>query len=65
MSDLRPAAISGRANLYRGRDIRQKSALRGVQRHRAQSPEGRRVFPDMKRRGENLLMGTIPIGMDH
>ena len=30
----------------------------------AQSPEGRRIFPKMSVE-ENLLMGTIPIGMDH
>lgn len=50
--------------LFRGEDISRKSthfvAAAGI----AQSPEGRRVFPDMTVE-ENLLMGTIPIGNKH
>jgi len=58
-----PRAAAGQI-LFRGTDITQKSphyiASNGV----AQSPEGRRVFPDMSVE-ENLLMGTIPIGDKH
>ncbi|GLZ87903.1 high-affinity branched-chain amino acid transport ATP-binding protein [Metapseudomonas resinovorans] len=58
-----PRASSG-SIVYRGTDITQKSphfiASNGI----AQSPEGRRVFPDMTVE-ENLLMGTIPVGMDN
>jgi len=50
--------------LFRGEDISRKSthfvAAAGI----AQSPEGRRVFPDMTVE-ENLLMGTIPVGNKH
>jgi len=50
--------------LFRGVDISRKSthfiAANGI----AQSPEGRRVFPDMTVE-ENLLMGAIPIGTHH
>ncbi len=50
--------------LFRGEDISRKSthfiAANGI----AQSPEGRRVFPDMTVE-ENLLMGAIPIGSQH
>jgi len=50
--------------LFRGSDISHKSthfiAANGI----AQSPEGRRVFPEMTVE-ENLLMGTIPIGNQH
>ncbi|HDY6118504.1 TPA: ABC transporter ATP-binding protein [Pseudomonas aeruginosa] len=58
-----PRAAAGQI-LYRGQDIRQKSAHYVASNGIAQSPEGRRVFPDMSVE-ENLLMGTIPIGMDH
>ena len=58
-----PRAASGQI-LYRGTDITRKSphfiASNGI----AQSPEGRRVFPDMSVE-ENLMMGTIPIGDKH
>ena len=58
-----PRAASGQI-LYRGTDITRKSphfiASNGI----AQSPEGRRVFPDMTVE-ENLMMGTIPIGDKH
>ncbi|ACO78786.1 ABC transporter, ATP-binding protein [Azotobacter vinelandii CA] len=50
--------------LYRGEDITRKSAHHVASSGVAQSPEGRRVFPDMSVE-ENLLMGTIPIGMAH
>ena len=58
-----PRATSG-AILYKGQDIRNKSAHYVASNGIAQSPEGRRVFPDMTVE-ENLLMGTIPVGMDH
>ena len=47
--------------LFRGEDITDKSAHYVASNGIAQSPEGRRVFPDMSVE-ENLLMGTIPIG---
>ncbi|TPG80728.1 ABC transporter ATP-binding protein [Pseudomonas arsenicoxydans] len=50
--------------LYRGEDISKKSSHYIASNGIAQSPEGRRVFPDMTVE-ENLLMGTIPIGMTH
>ncbi len=58
-----PRIASGQI-LYQGEDISRKSthfvAANGI----AQSPEGRRVFPDMTVE-ENLMMGTIPIGSKH
>ena len=42
-------------------DITHKSSHYIASNGIAQSPEGRRVFPDMTVE-ENLLMGTIPIG---
>lgn len=50
--------------IYRGEDISRKSAHYVASNGLAQSPEGRRVFPGMSVE-ENLLMGTIPIGMEH
>jgi branched-chain amino acid transport system ATP-binding protein len=50
--------------LFRGEDITDKSAHYIASNGIAQSPEGRRVFPDMSVE-ENLLMGTIPIGERH
>lgn len=47
--------------LFRGEDISRKSTHSIASGGIAQSPEGRRVFPDMTVE-ENLLMGTIPIG---
>jgi branched-chain amino acid transport system ATP-binding protein len=47
--------------LFRGEDISRKSTHFIASGGIAQSPEGRRVFPDMTVE-ENLLMGTIPIG---
>src|SRR5476651_995698 len=47
--------------LFRGEDISRKSSHYIASNGIAQSPEGRRVFPDMTVE-ENLLMGTIPIG---
>jgi branched-chain amino acid transport system ATP-binding protein len=58
-----PRAASGQI-IYRGTDISRKSTHYVASNGIAQSPEGRRVFPDMTVE-ENLLMGTIPIGMKH
>ncbi|GFZ62789.1 high-affinity branched-chain amino acid transport ATP-binding protein [Pseudomonas amygdali pv. eriobotryae] len=55
-----PRAASGQI-LYQGTDITQKSSHYIASNGIAQSPEGRRVFPDMSVE-ENLMMGTIPIG---
>jgi branched-chain amino acid transport system ATP-binding protein len=49
---------------YQGTDISQKSSHYIASNGIAQSPEGRRVFPDMSVE-ENLMMGTIPIGDRH
>lgn len=58
-----PRAASGQI-LYRGTDITRKSSHYIAANGIAQSPEGRRVFPDMSVE-ENLMMGTIPIGDKH
>ncbi|MES2818546.1 MAG: ABC transporter ATP-binding protein [Pseudomonadota bacterium] len=58
-----PRASAGQI-LYRGTDITHKSSHFVASNGIAQSPEGRRVFPDMSVE-ENLLMGTIPIGDKH
>ncbi|RMR18804.1 High affinity branched-chain amino acid ABC transporter ATP-binding protein [Pseudomonas amygdali pv. ulmi] len=58
-----PRAASGQI-IYQGTDITQKSAHYIASNGIAQSPEGRRVFPDMSVE-ENLMMGTIPIGDKH
>ncbi|OUR77250.1 ABC transporter ATP-binding protein [Marinomonas sp. 42_23_T18] len=58
-----PRVASGEI-IYRGEDISKKSAHYVASNGLAQSPEGRRVFPGMSVE-ENLLMGTIPIGMEH
>ena len=58
-----PRAASGRI-VYRGTDITRKSSHYLASNGIAQSPEGRRVFPDMSVE-ENLMMGTIPIGDKH
>ncbi|HDS1697931.1 MULTISPECIES: ABC transporter ATP-binding protein [Pseudomonas] len=58
-----PRAASGRI-VYRGTDITRKSSHYIASNGIAQSPEGRRVFPDMSVE-ENLMMGTIPIGDKH
>lgn len=55
-----PRAASGQI-IYRGTDITHKSSHYIASNGIAQSPEGRRVFPDMSVE-ENLMMGTIPIG---
>ncbi|HDS1819933.1 ABC transporter ATP-binding protein [Pseudomonas putida] len=55
-----PRASSGHI-VYRGTDITRKSSHYIASNGIAQSPEGRRVFPDMTVE-ENLMMGTIPIG---
>ncbi|MFF5864418.1 ABC transporter ATP-binding protein [Pseudomonas sp. NPDC012596] len=54
----------GGSIVYQGREISQSSAHYVASNGIAQSPEGRRVFPDMTVE-ENLLMGTIPIGTAH
>ena len=58
-----PRAASGHI-VYRGTDITRKSSHYIASNGIAQSPEGRRVFPDMTVE-ENLMMGTIPIGDKH
>ncbi|MDH1692560.1 ABC transporter ATP-binding protein [Pseudomonas sp. GD03766] len=58
-----PRASNGQI-VYQGQDITRKSTHFVASNGIAQSPEGRRVFPDMTVE-ENLLMGTIPIGMNH
>ncbi len=55
-----PRAANGQI-IYQGTDITKKSSHYIASNGIAQSPEGRRVFPDMSVE-ENLLMGTIPIG---
>ncbi|WEK31584.1 MAG: ABC transporter ATP-binding protein [Candidatus Pseudomonas phytovorans] len=55
-----PRAASGQI-VYRGTEITRKSSHYIASNGIAQSPEGRRVFPDMTVE-ENLMMGTIPIG---
>jgi branched-chain amino acid transport system ATP-binding protein len=64
MSIFGQPRISSGEIIYRGEDISQKSAHYVASHGLAQSPEGRRIFPSMSVE-ENLLMGTIPIGMDH
>ncbi|NLQ17498.1 ABC transporter ATP-binding protein [Marinomonas sp. M1K-6] len=64
MSIFGQPRISSGEIIYRGEDISQKSAHYVASHGLAQSPEGRRIFPRMSVE-ENLLMGTIPIGMDH
>ena len=61
MSIFGQPRASGGHILYQGVDITQKSSHYIASHGIAQSPEGRRVFPDMTVE-ENLLMGTIPIG---
>ena len=58
-----PRAASGQI-LYEGTDITRKTPHYIASNGIAQSPEGRRVFPDMTVE-ENLMMGTIPIGVKH
>ena len=58
-----PRAASGQI-VYRGTDITRKSSHYIASNGIAQSPEGRRVFPDMSVE-ENLMMGTIPTGDKH
>ncbi|MHC8381279.1 ABC transporter ATP-binding protein [Pseudomonas sp. LB3P14] len=58
-----PRAASGQI-IYNSVDITQKTAHYIASNGIAQSPEGRRVFPDMSVE-ENLMMGTIPIGDKH
>ncbi|AYC31243.1 ABC transporter ATP-binding protein [Pseudomonas cavernae] len=58
-----PRAAAGQI-LFRGTEITHKTAHFVASSGVAQAPEGRRVFPDMSVE-ENLLMGTIPIGMEH
>jgi branched-chain amino acid transport system ATP-binding protein len=58
-----PRASHGQI-IYQGTDITHKSSHYIASNGIAQSPEGRRVFPDMTVE-ENLMMGTIPIGDKH
>ncbi|KZN14187.1 ABC transporter ATP-binding protein [Marinomonas sp. TW1] len=64
MSIFGQPRISSGEIIYRGEDISKKSSHYVASHGLAQSPEGRRIFPGMTVE-ENLLMGTIPIGMDH
>ncbi|WP_437880791.1 ABC transporter ATP-binding protein [Pseudomonas sp. LRF_L74] len=64
MSIFGQPRASGGQIVYQGIDITQKTAHYVASNGIAQSPEGRRVFPDMSVE-ENLLMGTIPIGTAH
>jgi len=64
MSIFGQPRISSGEIIYQGEDISQKSAHYVASHGLAQSPEGRRIFPGMSVE-ENLLMGTIPIGMEH
>ncbi|BFM50659.1 ABC transporter ATP-binding protein [Marinomonas sp. THO17] len=64
MSIFGQPRISSGEIIYRGEDISKKSAHYVASHGLAQSPEGRRIFPGMTVE-ENLLMGTIPIGMEH
>ncbi|MBV6659780.1 ABC transporter ATP-binding protein [Pseudomonas yamanorum] len=64
MSIFGQPRISSGQILYLGTDIAQKSSHYIASHGIAQSPEGRRVFPDMSVE-ENLMMGTIPIGDKH
>ena len=61
MSIFGQPRASGGQIIYRGTDITHKSSHYIASNGIAQSPEGRRVFPDMSVE-ENLMMGTIPIG---
>ena len=61
MSIFGQPRAAGGAIVYQGVDITHKSSHYIASHGIAQSPEGRRVFPDMTVE-ENLLMGTIPIG---
>ncbi|MFF7707666.1 ATP-binding cassette domain-containing protein [Pseudomonas sp. NPDC007930] len=58
-----PRAAAGQI-VYQGTDITRKTPHYIASNGIAQSPEGRRVFPDMSVE-ENLMMGTIPIGSQH
>ncbi|GLK87693.1 ABC transporter ATP-binding protein [Pseudomonas turukhanskensis] len=64
MSIFGQPRAGGGSIVYNGIDITQKSSHFVASNGIAQSPEGRRVFPDMSVE-ENLLMGTIPIGAKH
>ncbi|MBM3110655.1 MAG: ABC transporter ATP-binding protein [Pseudomonas sp.] len=64
MSIFGQPRASGGQIIYRGTDITHKSSHYIASNGIAQSPEGRRVFPDMSVE-ENLMMGTIPIGDKH
>ena len=64
MSIFGQPRATGGSIVYGGVDITNKSSHFVASNGIAQSPEGRRVFPDMSVE-ENLLMGTIPIGAKH
>ena len=59
----KPRARAGSV-VYDGTDITALPTHEIARMRIAQSPEGRRVFPDMSVE-ENLMMGTIPIGDKH
>lgn len=50
--------------LYNGIDLAKLEPHQIARRGIAQVPEGRRIFPNMSVE-ENLLIGTLPIGMEH
>lgn len=49
---------------FAGEDITQVASHNIARRGLSQVPEGRHIFPAMTVE-ENLLMGTVPIGLDH
>ena len=58
-----PRVRSGRI-FFAGEDITQVASHHIARRGLSQVPEGRHIFPAMTV-DENLLMGTVPIGLDH
>lgn len=58
-----PRVRRGRIH-FAGNDITQVPSHEIARRGLAQVPEGRRIFPAMTVE-ENMLMGTVPIGMAH
>jgi len=64
MSVFSQPRVSSGQIIYRGDDISQRSPHYIASNGIAQPPEGRRVFPDMTVE-ENLLMGTIPVGLEN
>jgi branched-chain amino acid transport system ATP-binding protein len=58
-----PRVRKGRIH-FAGEDITQVASHNIARRGLSQVPEGRHIFPAMTVE-ENLLMGTVPIGLDH